>query len=157
MSSRSHGSIWLTLIAVRTLIEALLLFLLAMGLGHLMRHGVAQTLEHWSGAVGVDPANRLVQKLIASLVGVSPTKMKALQAGTIAYGLLFIVEGTGLLLEKHWAEWVTVITTAGFLPLEAYDLAKHFSWIDVVVGLGNLAVVIYLVARLMHPGKEKQS
>jgi len=41
-----------------------------------------------------------------------------------------------------------VITTAALLPLEIYELAKHFTIAKVIVLLVNVAIVWYLVARL---------
>ncbi len=47
--------------------------------------------------------------------------------GTFLYAGLFLIEGTGLLLRKHWAEYFTIITTGLFIPLEVYELARHFT------------------------------
>ena len=33
----------------------------------------------------------------------------------------------GLLLRKHWAEYFTIITTGLFIPLEIYELVRHFT------------------------------
>jgi len=54
-------------------------------------------------------------------------------------------------MRKHWAEYFTVITTAALIPLELYELARHFSWAKIVVLLVNVAIVVYLIARLRSP------
>ena len=51
-------------------------------------------------------------------------------------------------LTKRWAEYLTIVSTASLLPLEAYELAKHAG-----IGKGlalaiNLAVVAYLIREL---------
>jgi uncharacterized membrane protein (DUF2068 family) len=51
-------------------------------------------------------------------------------------------------MRKHWAEYFTVITTAGLVPLEIYELARHFSWAKIAVFVVNVAIVVYLIARL---------
>jgi uncharacterized membrane protein (DUF2068 family) len=53
-------------------------------------------------------------------------------------------------MRKHWAEYFTVITTAALIPLEIYELAAHFSWTKIMVLLVNIAIVVYLIARLRN-------
>ena len=78
----------------------------------------------------------------------TPQQLKALSAGTFFYAALLLTEGTGLLMRKHWAEYFTVITTAALIPLEVYELANHFSWGKILVLIVNVAILVYLVARL---------
>ena len=61
---------------------------------------------------------------------------------------VFIVEGVGLLLRRHWAEYLAVIATASFLPLEIYELVERVEASRALVVLVNLAIVVYLAARL---------
>jgi uncharacterized membrane protein (DUF2068 family) len=41
-----------------------------------------------------------------------------------------------------------VITTAGLVPLEIYELARHFSWPKIIVLVVNVGIVVYLITRL---------
>jgi len=59
-----------------------------------------------------------------------------------------LTEGIGLLLQKKWAAYLTIIATASFVPLEVFELAKKFSVTKVVVIGINVLVVCYLIARL---------
>jgi uncharacterized membrane protein (DUF2068 family) len=59
-----------------------------------------------------------------------------------------VVEGTeavGLWLERRWAEYLTVIATAGFLPFEVYELTKRVTIVRVTALVINVAVLVYLV------------
>ena len=56
-----------------------------------------------------------------------------------------LTEGVGLLLEKVWAEYLTLILTISFLPWELYELARRPSWMRLGLLLINLAVLWYLV------------
>jgi uncharacterized membrane protein (DUF2068 family) len=61
-----------------------------------------------------------------------------------------VVEGTeavGLWWERRWAEYLTVVATAGFLPFELHELAKRVSAVRVSALVANLAVLVYLVWR----------
>jgi uncharacterized membrane protein (DUF2068 family) len=49
-------------------------------------------------------------------------------AALLAYALIEIVEAFGLWAAKRWAEYLTVVATAAFLPLEVYELTEKVSY-----------------------------
>ena len=62
--------------------------------------------------------------------------------------LYAVVEGTeavGLWFEQRWAEYLTVVATAGFLPFEVHELTERVTILRVLALLVNVAVLIYLV------------
>jgi uncharacterized membrane protein (DUF2068 family) len=65
--------------------------------------------------------------------------------GLLAYGLLELVEGVGLWLAKRWAEYLTVVATAVFIPYEVYELFTSVTTTKLVTFLINVLVVIYLM------------
>jgi uncharacterized membrane protein (DUF2068 family) len=65
--------------------------------------------------------------------------------GLVAYGALQLVEGVGLWLLKRWGEYVAVVATSAFLPLEVYELTEKVSWLKVGALVVNLVAVFYLV------------
>ncbi len=77
-----------------------------------------------------------------------PKQLRELSVGTFLYAGLFLTEGLGLLLQKHWAEYFTIVTTGLFIPLELYELARHFTITKLVVTVVNVLIVWYLVARV---------
>ena len=68
---------------------------------------------------------------------------------------LFLTEGVGLWLLKRWAEWLTVIITSSLVPIEVYEIYRHPSAINVGALLLNLAIVIYLIYRILTRRPEK--
>jgi uncharacterized membrane protein (DUF2068 family) len=54
----------------------------------------------------------------------------------------------GLLLRKRWAEYFTIVTTSLFIPLEIYEMTRHFTLTRLMVGFGNVLIVWYLVMRV---------
>jgi uncharacterized membrane protein (DUF2068 family) len=66
-------------------------------------------------------------------------------AGLLAYGLLELVEGVGLWLARRWAEYLTVVATAVFIPYEVHELLRSVTTTKLVAFLINVLVVIYLV------------
>ena len=68
--------------------------------------------------------------------------------GTFLYAGLFATEGLGLLLRKRWAEYFTIVTTSGLIPLEVFEIARHFTVAKLVVALVNVLIVWYLAVRV---------
>jgi uncharacterized membrane protein (DUF2068 family) len=62
-----------------------------------------------------------------------------------AYAIIEGVEAVGLWLMKRWAEYLTLIATAAFLPLEVYEIIEKRSPLKILTFLVNLAVVVYLL------------
>ena len=152
---RPKGSFVILLVALTKLAEAAFLFVAAFTAHRLLHGDLQQTVLHWVSAVRVDPNNRYVHTLLAKTTGLSTSRLEAISLGTLLYGLLFTVEGIGLLFRKRWAEWVTVISTAGFLPLEAYEVIQHVHIGRVAVLSINLLIVVYLILRLVR-GDDKR-
>jgi uncharacterized membrane protein (DUF2068 family) len=61
------------------------------------------------------------------------------------------------MLEKVWAEYLTLILTVSFLPWELYELARHLNWFRLSLLLINLAVLWYLVWLLRRKKVEERS
>jgi uncharacterized membrane protein (DUF2068 family) len=64
------------------------------------------------------------------------------------YGLLELVEGTGLWLDKLWAEYLTVVATSLLVPLEIYELVRKPTLLKAAGIAVNVAIVAYLARRL---------
>jgi uncharacterized membrane protein (DUF2068 family) len=145
---QSSGSRGLILIGLFKLVKALLLIMVGIGALRLLHKDLTDTIMHWVDVLRVDPDNRFIHQLIAKAFDVTPAKLKELSVGTFFYAGLLLTEAIGLLLRKHWAEYFTVITTAALVPLEVYELARHFTAAKVVVLTVNVAIVVYLIFRL---------
>ena len=126
--------------------------LIAVGVGAMsMRHDHSG-LGMWIHALAADPHGRYVTALLARIGALDARHLEEIGLGSLAYATVFLVEGTGLLLRKGWAEVMTVLVTISFIPLEVYELMDHTSGAKVAVILFNIAVVIYLVRRLRREG-----
>jgi len=146
-SSRSPSSI-LILIGLFKLFKALLLIAIGIGAIKFLHKDLAGTVTHWTELLRVDPDNRFVHGLLTRIFRITPKQLKVLSWGTFLYAGLFATEGVGLLLRKRWAEYFTIITTSGLIPLEVYELCRHFTVAKLVVGIINVLIVWYLVARV---------
>jgi uncharacterized membrane protein (DUF2068 family) len=128
--------------------------LVALGFGalHLLHKDVAAIADHWINAFRVDPHNHYINWLLVRLANVDDRRLKELSVGTFFYAAIFLTEGTGLAFRKRWAEYLTIVVTSSFLPLELYELFRHVSVAKSVALLINIAVVVYLVWEIRrHP------
>jgi uncharacterized membrane protein (DUF2068 family) len=126
--------------------------LVALGLAGLL--GVAhQTIEGAERAVmwlGLFPGHAALHRALVRLDHMDDAKAARFGIAALAYAAVFTVEGTGLLLRKRWAEWLTVIVTSSFIPIEVYEMVEHFSAGKAILLALNVAIVIYLVARRLE-------
>jgi uncharacterized membrane protein (DUF2068 family) len=80
-------------------------------------------------------------------------ELLSLRTGTIrivggAVALLAVVElveAVGLWYQKRWAEYLTFLVTAAFIPLEIYELTRTVSPLKIIALIVNVAIVIYLL------------
>ncbi len=152
-SSKEPFSFVLFLIAVFKLVKAALLIAVGVGAIKLLHKDLGATVMHWAQVLRVDPDNRIIHSALLRVFRVTPKQLKELSAGTFLYAGLFLIEGGGLLLRKHWAEYFTIITTGLLIPLEIYELAKHFTVTKLVVLVVNVLIVWYLAARVRSRSK----
>ena len=98
-------------------------------------------------AVGVDPDHRLAD-VIAKLRDMGEAHRRDIGLAVLAYAALFTVEGVGLIMRKLWAEYVTIVITTSFIPLEIYEMIEKGSVLKGFVIAINVAAVVYLLWRL---------
>lgn len=136
------------LIAVFKLFKGLILLIVGIGALSLINKDAAAHVADWTAALRIDPDNHYVHGLLVKLNFVTDRQLGEVSAGTFFYAALLLTEGVGLWLRKRWAEYFTIFVTGSLIPLEVYELWKHFSATKVAVLIVNVAVVAYLVARL---------
>jgi len=94
---------------------------------------------------GQDASRSFFVRQLQHLAGVNRHTLTLLLATAVVYALLEGVEAVGLWRQRRWAEYLTAVATAGFLPLELHELAKRVSVGRVLALVVNLAVLGYLL------------
>ncbi|MEP6811083.1 MAG: DUF2127 domain-containing protein [Chthoniobacterales bacterium] len=153
-ASRRHHNKGLLTIAIFKFMKGCLLVLLALGFLRLLHRDVAHTVIQIANAMRVDPGNRYLASLLEQARLINDRGLAVMSGLTFCYSSLFFVEGVGLFLEKRWAEWLTIIATASFLPLEVYEIFRHVTLIKIVALIVNLTIVavLVLIVRRDRPG-----
>ena len=110
--------------------------------------GVASTMiEELNLQSGSSLLQHWVYQLVLKFVGISQSSLLALSIGSILYGVIEGSESAGLILRRRWAEYLVVLATAFFIPVEVYELVIHATPVKAVTFAVNIIVVIYLVRK----------
>ncbi len=76
---------------------------------------------------------------------ISPNHLKEAAGALAVYATLEGIEAVGLWFAKRWAEYLTFIATAMFIPFEVYELTGKFSTFKLATFIVNVAVAVYLL------------
>jgi len=131
--------------------KSFLLLVIALETFRLLRPGAAVRAREWLGALALSSDRRVVQHVLVQLEGLIAGRLQVLGVVAVLYAALFAVEGVGLWRERRWAEYLTVIATASFIPFEIFQLARHPTPARAAALGLNVLVVAYLIYRLRHP------
>jgi uncharacterized membrane protein (DUF2068 family) len=135
----------LLMIGMFKLGKAILFFLLGIGAVHLLHKDLGDEVLRLASSLKFDPESKFVQLILDKVDLIDAHRLRQISVATFSYSALALTEGVGLLMEKVWAEYLTLILTVSFLPWELYELAKRPSWLRLSLLLINLAVLGYLV------------
>jgi uncharacterized membrane protein (DUF2068 family) len=97
-----------------------------------------------SGSGGVN-AHGFTAGLLTRLAHLRPHSLLLLAMIASAYAIVSAFETVGLWRERRWAEYLTALATAGFLPIELYELVEKITVVRIGTMVVNLAILAYLV------------
>jgi uncharacterized membrane protein (DUF2068 family) len=144
----------LRLLAAERAIRGLLLVALAYGVYKF--NGAQDSLEQvfrtylpllrpLADKLGIDLESTGPVKLIEKALNADHSTLELVALGVLAYGLLELLEAVGLWLMKRWGEYVAVVGTAIFIPLEIYEILEKVTWLRIVAFAFNVFAVVYIV------------
>jgi len=102
-------------------------------------------LEPVATKLGIDLQETGPVRLIEKALSLKHSTLVWVTVGVLAYAALQLTEAVGLWLLKRWGEYVAVVGTSAFIPLEVYELVGGFTWLKLAALAVNLAAVVYLV------------
>lgn len=144
----------LRLLAVERAIRGLLLLALAYGVWKFegSRDALQRVFQEYlpllrpiGDRLGVDLESIGPVRLIEKALHTGQHALLLVALGLLGYGLLELLEATGLWLLRRWGEYVAVVGTSVFIPLEVYELAERFTWLRIGALAINIAAVVYLL------------
>lgn len=125
--------------------KAILFFGIGVGVIHMLHKDIGDEVMRLAMAFKFDPESRFVSILLEKADLIDVHRLREIGLATFAYSALALTEGVGLLLEKVWAEYLTLILTISFLPWELYELVWRPSWFRLALLVINLIVLGYLM------------
>src|SRR5581483_4711321 len=82
---------------------------------------------------------------IRTVIQARTSTLAAVAIGLLIYGILQLVEATGLWLLKRWGEYFAVVATSLGLPIEIYELTEKITVFRIGALIINIAAVVYLL------------
>lgn len=110
---------------------------------------LGRLLEQWQTALSAGNSlwHYLLMMAVATFAGLSHWQQDAVGIVVTLLGIVALVEAFGLFLKRRWAEYLVLIATGAFLPLEVLEVVREITILPVVVLLVNLLIVVYLVKK----------
>jgi len=156
-SSHSEHQRGLLLIGLFKLSKAVLSIALGVGAIKLLHHDIAHVVLHISEVLKIDPESHLVGLIVSKADLIGAPQLEHFSVLTFSYAALCLVEGTGLMLEKRWAEYFTLTLTILALPWECFELYKEFTIPRITLLLLNVLVLIYLIWLVRRERRRKET
>ncbi|MGA3344901.1 MAG: DUF2127 domain-containing protein [Terracidiphilus sp.] len=142
---RQRRNTWLILIAAFKLAQAVLFVAIGVGAFRLLHKDIGDTLEKLVNHLRFNPESRFVNFVLERASLLNDRLLRRIGWVVFIYAGLDLIEGTGLYLEKTWAEYLTLFITASFLPWEIFEVFRRFTPIRVGLLIANALVFIYLL------------
>jgi uncharacterized membrane protein (DUF2068 family) len=95
--------------------------------------------------LNIDVDRSAVVRLAREALTARQATLRVIATLVIAYGAVQVVEGVGLWLLKRWGEYLTVVATAVFVPLEVYEAVERVTFLRLAALVVNVAAVVYLL------------
>jgi uncharacterized membrane protein (DUF2068 family) len=138
----------LRLIALERLVRGILLGAAGIYLLTHVTSDFGRLAERIMRAIELDPRRPFLHRIVADLHGLHASQIRIAGIAAVGYGVLELVEGTGLWLDRLWAEYLTVISTSLLLPYELYELVHRPTVWKAGGIVVNIAIVAYLAVML---------
>ena len=151
----------LRVIAAFKAVEVIVLVLAGLAAFGLLNAQWTDFAKSWLDDLSLHEGRRFVARAAGYatrvLSNTSPERLVLIGLASFAYAGLRLVEGVGLWLGKRWAEYLTIIATASFLPFEIVAIVHEPSPLRIGTLVVNTIVVIYLAVNLVRKGRPDSS
>lgn len=144
----------LRVLAIERLVRAVVLTALAAGIWWVAgsRSTLLGTIDEYlpllqplGDRLGISFGDLPLMHRIHSVLSADSVTILVIGGGVLALGLIELLEGVGLWLGRRWGEYVAVVATSVFIPVEIHELIFRVS----VLRVGALVINLFLVAYLV--------
>ena len=131
-------------------VVALCIFVLS-----LLHQDLSSVVDRVTGVLRLNPDSRFVDWLYDVAERTTGRGIWIAASVMLAYSTLRFVEAYGLWNERHWAEWLAVISGALYVPFEVYAVLEHPGWKRVALLIGNIILLFYIASILLENRRER--
>lgn len=104
-----------------------------------------------------NPPDLAIRYITTNTEFVTKTMVARVAFATSLYALVETVEAIGLLLRKPWAEWLVILVTVSFIPVEVFEIVMRPNPLKVATLVANVVILWYLLKRLLDKRKSHQT
>jgi uncharacterized membrane protein (DUF2068 family) len=105
----------------------------------------------------ISPDHHFAQAFLVWANNLTDAKLWAIAGAAAVYAILRFVEGYGLWRARGWAEWIALVSTSLYLPVEIYKLIQHVSPLHVGILTLNLGVILFMGQLRLSAHKAKMA
>jgi uncharacterized membrane protein (DUF2068 family) len=145
LGSKDANAKGLLIVGLFKLSKALFFAALGFGALHLVHHDLGDLVMRVAEALRMTSESRIVNFAMERADLVGHHQLREASMLSFGYAGLCLIEGTGLVMRRVWAEYFTVVLTVMGLPWESYELMHRFTWLKVGLLAINLLVLAYLL------------
>lgn len=102
-------------------------------------------LKPLADQIGWNVNQSAIVRTVNEAFTLSPTVLTCLAALLAGYAVLQAAEAVGLWLVRRWGEYLAVVATSVFLPLEVYELSERVTVLRLLALVVNVVIVVWLV------------
>lgn len=107
--------------------------------------GIAPLLGPLWKHLGVNIDHTFLIRQSEAILATTPNTLTLVVVGLFIYGGIQLSECIGLWLARVWGEYLAVVASSAFLPIEIYEIVDSFSLWKVAVLIVNIAAVVWLI------------
>lgn len=135
--------------------KGVLVILAGFGLLALVHRDAQRVAEALVRHMHLNPARHYPRIFIHAASRLDDHRLHLLAAGAFAYAAVRLVEAYGLWGLRGWAEWMAILSTGLYMPVEAYELIRHVTVTRAVILFGNAVILaLLLYVRFGVPPRE---
>ncbi|MEK7851761.1 MAG: DUF2127 domain-containing protein [Deltaproteobacteria bacterium] len=137
-------SFFLKIIIAEKLLLGLLFAAISLGMFSLLNKDMEVFSDRLIFFLNLDLEKAYIQDIVDWLTNIKGGTIIGISAGMFILSGLNLIEAYGLHMRCRWAEWLTVVATSLFIPLELYEVAQKQTLLRIGALVINVAIVYYL-------------
>jgi uncharacterized membrane protein (DUF2068 family) len=141
---------WLRLIAGFEALKGTLALMACLGLFAFLHHDLRLVATALIGHIGLQPGAHYPALALHELDRLAGADLRPLLLAAAGYTVLRFSEAYGLWMQRPWGAQLGASSGALYVPFELWHLAHQPKLITVAVLIANIAVVLFLLSRLVR-------